>query len=225
MRKTIASIIFGILLIAVGVVYGGNILGFWQVDINFIGLWPLFIIVPCLFSIVADGPHFGNLLGLGIGAILLISAQDLLPNNAGYKLILPLVVIAIGLKIIFGRLFKNTIDYKAFTPDKKLKDFYAVFGGSEPNYNNLPFYGANSYAIFGGVEFNLKNAIITENCVINTYCVFGGVDINLPSNVKVVIESVPVFGGIDNKFYSSAEENAPTVLVNAVCVFGGCSIK
>ena len=47
----------------------------------------------------------------------------------------------------------------------------------------------------------------------------------LPKNVKVIVDSMPIFGGVDNRFVSEAGDNAPTVLIRAISVFGGTDIK
>jgi len=47
----------------------------------------------------------------------------------------------------------------------------------------------------------------------------------LPKNVRVIVNSTPIFGGVENSFISEAADNAPTVLIRALSVFGGTDIK
>jgi predicted membrane protein len=107
----------------------------------------------------------------------------------------------------------------------KGENYFAVFGGNTPHFDGVDFRGANAFAIFGGVDLKLQNAIIRRDCVINSYSIFGGTDIILPKNVKVLVDSTPIFGGVENRFSSEAGESAPTVLIRAVSVFGGTDIK
>ena len=45
-------IIWGIAIIALGIIFGGNALGFFDLNIFFDGWWTLFIIIPSLISLI-----------------------------------------------------------------------------------------------------------------------------------------------------------------------------
>ena len=47
----------------------------------------------------------------------------------------------------------------------------------------------------------------------------------MPANVKVKIKSVPIFGGVDNKANTQADENSHTIYINSTTVFVGVEIK
>lgn len=226
MKKHSFSIIFGILVVSLGVIYGGNIIGFWDLKINFDGWWTLFIIVPCAFSIFTGGLNFVNCVGLALGVLFLLSEQNILHNNLGYKLTTPIIVVAIGLGIIFRRSGRRkTEGTNGIYAGAKGENYFAIFGGNSPQFKGEIFRGANAYAIFGGVELHLREAIIKRDCVINVYSIFGGTDIFLPDNVRVQISSTPIFGGVDNSFESSKNELSPTVYIRALSVFGATDIK
>ena len=62
--KTIKPIIWGIAIIALGVIFGGNALGLFTLDIFFDGWWTLFIIIPSAISLITDKEklsHYGNM--------------------------------------------------------------------------------------------------------------------------------------------------------------------
>lgn len=227
MKKSTASIILGILVVALGVFFGGQALGYWEeYNISFDGWWTLFIIVPCIISIVNSGFNPFNTIGVGVGVLLLMAAQNVLQNGLGYKLIFPYVVVIFGLSLIFKKpiRFKKESGNGIFAGSKG-DNIFAVFGGNAPKFDGVDFRGVNAYAIFGGVDLKLQNAIIRRDCIINTYTVFGGTDIYLPKNVKAIIDSTPVFGGVENRFVSESGENAPTVLIRAISIFGGTDIR
>lgn len=52
--KKVSTWLWGIVLIALGVIWGGNVLGIINVDLFFPGWWTLFIIVPCFISLFDD---------------------------------------------------------------------------------------------------------------------------------------------------------------------------
>ena len=101
MKKS-SSIIWGIILVAVGIIFGGNALGLFDIDIFFDGWWTLFIIIPCLIGIFTDSDKTGNIIGLCIGVFLLLCSQEILAFDLLLKLLFPLIIVAIGAKMIFG---------------------------------------------------------------------------------------------------------------------------
>ena len=76
--KKIENVLWGIVLIIVGVIIGGNALGITNIDIFFDGWWTLFIIVPCFIGVVKDEEKTGSIIGLLIGIALLLGCQNIL---------------------------------------------------------------------------------------------------------------------------------------------------
>lgn len=91
--------------------------------------------------------------------------------------------------------------------------------------HTIHFEGCEANSIFGSVIIDLRDAIITEDTVINCYCVFAGIDIYVPANVNIRISGTPIFGGITNKTGDYENINAPTIFINATTMFGGVTIK
>lgn len=228
MRKKTVSVIMGLLVVAGGIFFGAQVLGYWpEYKVSFDGWWTLFIIVPCIISIFNSGLNMFNSIGTGLGILFLLNEQGVLKDNIGYRLSIPYVLIVFGLSLILRR---SSIAPKegnnGIFAGSKGQNYFAVFGGNTPQFNGVEFRGANAYAVFGGVDLKLQNAIIRRDCVINAYSIFGGTDIILPKNVRVVVSSIPVFGGVENRFVSEAAEGgAPTVFIRAVSIFGGTDIK
>ena len=52
--KNISSIVWGIVLIALGLIFGLNALEITKIDIFFEGWWTLFIIIPCFIGLIKD---------------------------------------------------------------------------------------------------------------------------------------------------------------------------
>lgn len=226
MKKNPFAIIVGLVIIAVGVIYAGNIIGFWELDITFAGWWTLFIIIPCGFSIFSGGLNVVNSVGVAIGVLLFLSAQGILKDGIGYKLIAPIIIVAIGFGVVFKHLGRSKKDgTNGIFAGNNGENFFAIFGGNSPQFTGVVFRGANTYAVFGGIELRLQNAVIKRDCAINAYSIFGGTDIMLPDNVRAVISSTPIFGGVDNTFVSATYEGAPTVYIRAISIFGGTEIK
>ena len=100
----------------------------------------------------------------------------------------------------------------------------ALFSGNELRFDPQEFSGAKLTAVFGGIEIDLRNAVITKDCVINIRVLFGGIDILLPENVKARVNSAALFGGVSDKTNPKIQ-NDITVYINGFCMFGGVDIK
>lgn len=225
MRNKLASAFVGIIFIALGILFAGNVFEWWDFSIFFEGWWTLFIILPCIASMISNGVNVGNLIGLGIGGVLLLSARDIIDYGDAAKILVTGILILIGLSIIFRSFVPLKAPTHVKTADGKLENITAIFAGSQPNFSNMEFKGANCSAIMGGIDLNLKTAIINSDCEIACTAIMGGIDIILPPNVRVKLATTPILGGVDNKYPSSTYINAPTVYVNATCICGGLDIK
>lgn len=224
--KKFSSVIWGIVLIAVGAIFALNALNITNIDVFFDGWWTLFIIVPCTVGLFTDREKTGNIIGLAIGVFLLLCCQDILSFSMLWKLLVPAIIVLIGLKLIFNGLFgnkANEIIAKIKQNGGEVKAGCATFSGCDLNYDGEIFEGAELTAVFGGVECDLRNAVIEKDCAIQVSAIFGGIDILVSDNVNVKVNSNCIFGDISNK--TSVHNGAPTIYVNGTCMFGGVEIK
>ena len=224
--KKASSILWGIVLIAAGVIWALNEFNVTNIDVFFDGWWTLFIIVPCGIGLFTEREKTGNIIGVAIGVFLLLCCQDILSFSMLWKLLVPAVIVIVGLKMVFTGIFgnkANEIVKKLKLEGKALKSGCAVFSGCDIKYDNEVFEGAELTAVFGGVDCDLKNAIIEKDCAIQVSAIFGGIDILVPDNVNVKVNSNCIFGGISNK--TVAHKDAPTIYISGTCMFGGVEIK
>jgi len=224
--KKFGNLLWGIVLIAVGIIIAVNALGIAEINVFFKGWWTLFIIIPCGIGFVKGPTRMANFIGLVIGIALLLCAQGFITFSMIRKLTIPFILIIVGIGLIFRDVFDSKIKERIKTLSKSgLKEYGATFGGSKIDMTNEEFDGADLTAVFGGVELNLVNSIIKEEQVINSTAVFGGITIKMPENVNVKVKSTSIFGGVENKVKNTNVENTPTIYVNAFCMFGGVDIK
>lgn len=223
--KDKGNLLWGLILIVIGVIIGFNSLGITNISLFFDGWWTLFIIVPSLIDILKEPTKTGNYLWFIVGIVLLLCAREILSFEIVGKLLLPTILVGIGLSLLLkdriGAKVKEKI--KALNQDG-LEEYFATFSGQEINPKGEEFKGASLNAIFGGIDLNLTEVQIQKDILINVTSVFGGVDIKVPSNVNVKIQSTSLFGGIDNNV-KKYTENLPTIYVKAFCLFGGADIK
>ena len=223
--KNLRRIIWGIIFVAAAVVIALNSFGIINFDIFFDGWWTLFIIVPSFAGLIENKNKMSSLSGLGIGILLLLCAQDILDRDIIWKIALPIIIGVIGIKMIVSSFRKektSRIVNNIKTEGRDMQSGFAVFSGTELNFDDVVFDGAELTAVFGGVECDLTKAIIDRDCVIKVTCAFGGIDIRVPDNVKVVNNVACIFGGVDVD--KSNNNAAYTLYIEGVCTFGGVDI-
>ncbi|MBO5110792.1 MAG: hypothetical protein J6D21_08760 [Clostridia bacterium] len=224
--KKLSSVLWGIALVAVGLLLGLRVFGVIEFEIFFDGWWTLFIIVPCLIGFFTDRDKWGNLIGVGIGAFLLLCCQNVLDFSLLWKLLPAALVVIVGIRLILGGLRNNNAT-KVFESAQQsgagTRESCATFSSCNLNFDGQTFDGAELTAVFGGVKCDLRHAIIDKDCAIKATAVFGGIDILVPDNVTIKIESTSIFGGVENK--SSAGGGTVTLYVGGTCLFGGVTVK
>lgn len=228
--KNLKGVLWGIILVGIGIILGLNTLNITNIDIFFAGWWSLFIIVPCFINLFTESDHTGNLIGLLIGVMLLLSSQDIIDFAIFWKLLVPVVLIIWGASLIFKDTFRSKFNEeikKISQKANKDNEYCATFSEQKVNFDNEKFEGANLSAVFGGVKCDLRNAILKKDTVINVTAVFGGVDIYVPENVLVKVKSTSIFGGVEEKKKNNTKDkkNQVIIYINATCVFGGVEIN
>lgn len=227
MKRT-SNVIWGIVLIALGAIFGLKIFGIIDTEILFDGWWTLFIIVPCAVSLFTSRDKTGSLIGLLIGAALLLACQGLFDFDIIWKLAVPVIIVLIGINLIFKGVRGNESVRLIKEMNEKgvpLRQCCATFSGQNVDYTGEVFDGAELTAVFGGIKCDLRNAVIENDAVINVCCVFGGIDILVPGNVNIKTSSTSIFGGISDDKHKNSADNAATLYINGTCIFGGADIK
>jgi hypothetical protein len=82
------------------------------------------------------------------------------------------------------------------------------------------------FNLFGGVDLDFADAHFSSptTCV-TVFCLFGGVDVRVREGMRTLSRAVAIFGGIDNRAPSSADPNAPLLVVEGLVLFGGVDIR
>jgi len=230
MRSKISNVLWGAFFILIGVLVMGNILDWWQIQFFFRGWWTLFIIIPFAISVIRDGFNAGNVIGLGIGFILLLGQQNLFDFGSMMKLIIPLVLIAIGVAIIF-RNNNNHHNCNSNCNNQDKNDYIETnySCGSNNSSNSENSNAGNSsegnyipeiVAIFSGQKKCYNNAIFKGA---NINALFGGIELDLRTAIipqNCVINCCTIFGGAEIFFPPNVN-----VIVHSTPIFGGVTNK
>lgn len=222
----LSNILWGLVLIAIGIVLGLNTLGITDINLFFRGWWTLFIIVPCFIGLFRPTGKWSCFVGLLVGIFILLAAQGILSFTLIFKLLVPFILITVGLGIIFNGVITSSVSKKIKSVDRNgLESYAATFAEQKIDKANEEFKGANLDAVFGSVTLDLMRANVLADQVINSSSIFGGITILVPNNVNVKVKGTPIFGGVANKIPNNRVENGPTLYISAFCMFGGVTIK
>lgn len=217
--NSLRRILWGLVLIVVGIIIGLNSFDITSIDIFFDGWWTLFIIIPCFIGLFKDDDKIGSLIGLGVGIFLLLGIRNIIDFDLVIKLIIPFILVMLGLSVIFKREKEDKVPER----DNE-KEYMATFSSQDLNFANENFEGADMISIFGSIKCDLNKAKVKDKAVINATSIFGGININVPKDIKLVVEHHSIFGGVTNKHINEEKTNK-TLYIYAVCLFGGIEIN
>lgn len=226
MKENFSRVVWGFVLVILGVVWGLNATGVANINIFFDGWWTLFIIIPCFIGLIdpKNSDKSGNAIGLLVGIVLLLASRDYISFDLVWKLLLPIVVVVIGLSMIFENTIKSKISQKIKEASKNSLDgIVATFSEQVVNKNNEAFEGANLDSVFGSIILDLTKAKLKEETVIKASAIFGGIDIIVPNDVEVKVKATSIFGGVSNKALN--KDGKKVIYIDALCLFGGIDIK
>ena len=224
--KDLSRILWGIVLVLLGIIWGLNATGVTNIDIFFDGWWTLFIIVPSAISFFEKGNNkISSLIFLIIGVLLLLAAQGLFEFEILWEILLPVIVVLIGLFLIFGNKVDFNVKEKTKCLDSKdTENIFVAFGEQNVNKAGENFEKANLNAIFGSVKLDLREAKLEKETVIGAWAIFGGIEILVPKDCIVKVKGTPIFGGISNE-RKNKEDAKKTIYIEGYAVFGGIEIK
>ena len=163
MNNKITNILWGLVLVALGVIFGLNALEITDITIFFDGWWTLFIIVPCFIGLFKDSNKAVNGIGLGIGVFLLLACQDLIDLDILMKLMGPVLLVVIGLCFIFRDFFGGKAAKKIRSFRKSDREVCATFSEQNVDFGGEVFDGCSLSGIFGSVNCNLKATVISAD--------------------------------------------------------------
>lgn len=218
-------LLVGFVIVAVGVLFlldaagsvdAGAVMGDW---------WPLVIVAAGVLTLFERPPALlraGVLTGIGV--VVLLFTTGVLEESA-WKYVWPMAIVLAGVAVLLrwnGRRVQTVED-----GDDVIRAT-AAFGGAELSSSDQAFRGAWLTAVFGGATLDLREARPAPGgASVNATAVFGGVDVLVPRGWRITVKTVPIFGGVDDKTDRTVlpAADAPELVVDAVCIFGGVGIK
>ena len=226
MKKT-NNLLWGIVLIVIGIILGLNALEITSINIFFDGWWTLFIIIPSIIGLINDDDKVDNIFGLFIGLALLLICQNIIDFDLLLKLFLPIILIFVGLSLIFKNKVTTNIKKEVkrmSTSNKKTNSYCSTFSSMNIKLDeDVEKYELD--AVFGELNVNLSKQEINEDLLITACSIFGSIKIDVPNDIEVKLVSTPIFGDIKDKRKTKPENKKCVVYVDATAIFGGVEIR
>lgn len=219
-----SKILFGLLFVAVGVIYGLQELGM----ITDIGLTAN-VIFPSIMIIIGLIILFNNHNIIFGGIVTFLGVVNLL--NDWYpqlnKIIFPGILVIIGIEILLGGIFKRITrprDNLSIDNNDELNAI-AVLGGVEKQVVSQNFKGGKADAFLGGVVLDLTEIKLTSDAVIDVNAFMGGVEIKLPSNIRIRSDVNGFLGGVEIKHRPVEPTGDYILILRGTAVLGGIEVK
>lgn len=219
--------VWGLIIVAVGVVFLLGNLGKVSTRDIFSTYWPVILIALGLWQLIGSGGRdvFPGILLIALGGIFLLRNLGRLPHNV-WHYVWPTVIIIVGLWLILGPVFRR----RSFSgPGIAADDLNAsvILGGINRVVTSQAFRGGRASAVLGGLDIDLRDAALDKGqATIEVSVVMGGIEIKVPRNWKAIVDVSPVLGGVENKTASLPDAEAKaTLYVRGTVIMGGLDVK
>ncbi len=222
--KNVSKVLWGLVLVALGVIIGLNSLEITNINIFFDGWWTLFIIVPSFIGLFEKNDRFVSFICLMIGCVLLASSQGLLDYEIVLKLIFPVILVIIGLSILWSTIRGKKKDH---TIKKNIGEtkYISAFLKEEVSIIDGKVDIATVDSVFGHAIMDLRKSDIEREATIKLSAIFGSVDVIVPKDVTVILTPYKFLGSIENFVTTKSEKDSKILYIEASSIFGRISIK
>lgn len=102
-----------------------------------------------------------------------------------------------------------------------------IFGANKRKIFSKKFRGGEATCIFGGADIDLSQADIEGTVVMDLVQLFGGIKLIIPSNWELKSDMTVILGGIDDKrnMHPQPVPSDKKLVLTGVVMFGGIDIK
>jgi hypothetical protein len=227
-KKPSGAMLAGLVVMAVGTILLLNQFGVLPHGI-ILHFWPAVLIVVGIIKIFAGDNNADRVVGtcLVAGGVLW-QTNSLGLTHITLSQVWPVSIILVGILLVVHSMSEHSRRDMKFTTDPEPANLY-VFGGGERQVVAKNFRGSKMFAVFGGYEVDLTQADMEgTEAYVEANAVFGGGEIRIPTNWRLVVQGMGIFGGYNDKtHYIQTDPTAPvkTLYVRGVAMFGGIEVK
>jgi len=191
--------------------------------------WKMLLVVLGLTIIIAASNKIPGIVLLLIGGMFLLSDLNIIPELSFWRVMVPVILIAVGITIIFSR----SLHPGGFHGHKNISldelDEVAILGGSKKIISSRSFKGGKMTAILGGGEIDLTPSELSPGTnTLELVAILGGASIFVPEDWTVKIDVVSILGGFSDSRKPSriiVQDESKVLIIKGFVLFGGGEIK
>ena len=98
----------------------------------------------------------------------------------------------------------------------------AILNGVQLANRSSAFRGGSAFAWLGGIDLDLRDAVLEPGARLSLNALLGGISVRVPPEWRIESKLSAVPGGVDAR--GSDDEDAPTLVVDGLAVFGGIAV-
>jgi predicted membrane protein len=246
-RHNARRLLFGLIVIAVGVLFTLDRMGYVNAG-EFWEYWPVLLIAAGIGRVIqpcsAHERGFGVVL-IVVGAWFLLSNLDVI--HYSFRDVWPLFLVLLGITMVWRaiagpawggprrRLKEESAAGKgsaavggpatSASVTSSTVDGFALLGGVNRKCVSQDFRGGSLTAIMGGCELDLRHASISSGqAVIDTFAFWGGIGVKVPQDWSVVVQGTPILGAFDDKTVRVGD-GSKVLVIRGVALMGGVDVK
>jgi len=222
--------VLGLAAIALGVIFLGDSLGFFEARELLRSFWPLaFVAIGVAVLTQRHGRGTSRFWGLVwvIAGLWIYAHQRRWIDLEFWDVFMPGVLVLIGGSLVWRSLAGSPPRRPgvAAEGDATVCSF-AVMSGYELRSTSSAFRGADLGAVMGGVTLDLTQAkLAAEEAVIDVFAWWGGIEIRVPPDWSVVSKVMPLMAGYEDKTRPSTATPTHRLLIRGIVVMGGVEVK
>jgi predicted membrane protein len=238
------QLIFGALVIVVGVLFMLDEVGILQAD-RYVRYWPAGLIAVGLLKLWQSRDGFGGALAglIFTSAGLWLLLEELAVIRISFFDLWPLLLVFFGAYLVWQGASHRPrpgvetppIPDRPEPPDRPSVSpgqdgsarftAVAILGAVARGNNSRAFRKADLLAIMGGCEIDLRRAAIHGEAVIDLFTMWGGIEIRVPEDWTVESQVMPLLGGVDDKTRPPQTATAHRLILRGVALMGGVEVK
>lgn len=220
-------LIFGLTLIAIGVAYSLDRLGYLHAG-DILRWWPVVLVLAGLGKLFSPGSSASRWTGLllaGIGGWLLLEEARIL--YVSFWDWWPVLLLLFGARFVL-----EGLRGASRTPADVGHSIngLAMLGGGTRSSSSADFQGGDLVAFMGGFDIDLRQARIQHSpAVIDAFAFWGGIDLRVPDDWHVTVNGIPLLGAFEDSTdpVDDVDRDGPRqeLIVKGYAIMGGVDVK